>query len=263
MTDWLAPLRETLDRVPSERLFFFRVDDAGWCDEGLRRLLDEFAEARIPVDVAVIPAALGRDLARELIARSRIQTLGLHQHGFAHTNHEPDGRKCEFGRRRELEDQRRDLEEGRDRLRDALGNACDPIFTPPWNRCSPETAVLLSDLGFRMLSRDETAGRVDSPPLIELPITVDWFAHRKGVRLTRNELGEKIAESASLERPTGIMLHHAVMDGDDREGVRALLRLVGDHPRARCVRMGQAVELAPQGGLRSTSSESTRRSCPG
>ena len=59
--------------------------------------------------------------------------LGLHQHGYDHTNHETEGKKQEFGPARPADAHRRDIQTGRDRLRDLLGDAFDPIFTPPWN----------------------------------------------------------------------------------------------------------------------------------
>lgn len=33
----------------------------------------------------------------------------------------------------------------------------EPIFTPPWNRCTEQTAAALANLGFQVLSRDHTA----------------------------------------------------------------------------------------------------------
>ena len=38
--------------------------------------------------------------------------------------------------------------------------AVDPIFTPPWNRCTQATADCLAMLGYRVLSRDATASRL-------------------------------------------------------------------------------------------------------
>ena len=96
---WLEPLRRDLDAAPTPRTFFFRDDDAGWADERLIALLDVFAHHSVPVDVAVIPAALDRRLAASLRRRKEADSglLAFHQHGFAHANHEPSGRPCEFG----------------------------------------------------------------------------------------------------------------------------------------------------------------------
>ena len=74
--------------------------------------------------------------------------VGLHQHGLAHVNHEREGRKCEFGPSRDAAAQRRDIADGRERLAALLGDRVDPIFTPPWNRCTADTGAVLAELGF-------------------------------------------------------------------------------------------------------------------
>lgn len=234
MSDWLAPLRRALDASTRPVAFFFRDDDVGWDDERLFALLDLFAERTAPLDLAVIPEALTPALAGELRARAESSPghFAVHQHGFAHVNHEPEGRKCEFGPGRPQALQRRDIESGRDRLRDLLGPTLKPIFTPPWNRCAEVTGECLVGLGFRILSRDATATPLRVPGLAELPIRVDWFAKRKGVRLGRGELGELLADKVSQDEPCGIMFHHAVMDEDERRAAGELLELLTTHDRA-------------------------------
>src|SRR4051812_44895721 len=88
---WLDPVRGALEANAAS--VFFRDDDAGWADARLCALLDRFERHGLPADLAVIPAALDHRLAGELRRRAATQRLGLHQHGFAHRNHEPDGRK--------------------------------------------------------------------------------------------------------------------------------------------------------------------------
>jgi hypothetical protein len=99
MGGWLEPLRRALDAAERPVGFFFRDDDAGWADDRLWSLLDRFAAAALPVDLAVIPAALAAEPARRL--RRRVAASGglvaVHQHGFSHANHERAGRKHEFG----------------------------------------------------------------------------------------------------------------------------------------------------------------------
>ena len=152
---WLRPVEEALDAADRPVRFFFRDDDAGWGDVRLIELLDLFAACSLPVDLAVIPRALDAGLAGELGMRRRV---GLHQHGLAHVNHEREGRKCEFGPARAADAQRRDIEAGRARLADLLGARVDPIFTPPWNRCTADTGRCLAALGFEVLSREARAG---------------------------------------------------------------------------------------------------------
>jgi hypothetical protein len=189
----------------------------------------------LPVDLAVIPRFLGDDLARALKARagSHSASLSFHQHGFAHTNHEPTGRKYEFGPSRPQPVQYHDIAEGRVLLQDQLGPLLDPIFTPPWNRCTLTTARCLVDLGFKVLSREATAPAFDVSGLIELPVRVDWFAHRKRVRLSRIEFGELLAANIEPAGPVGIMFHHAIMDRDERLAAAELLTFIAEHDRVR------------------------------
>jgi hypothetical protein len=230
---WLDTVRVALDEVDSPRPFFFRGDDAGWRDDRLRAVLDCFVARELPVDVAVIPAELTTGLTWELRVRVRDTGLRVHQHGFAHANHEPTGRKGEFGQARDAAAQTRDIAEGQRRMRDAFGPHMDAVFTPPWNRCVPSIADSLVPLGFEVLSRDSTAAPLDPSDLVEIPVTVDWFGHHKGVRWTRAELGEAVAASIRRDQAVGVMLHHAVTDEAELAGIDDLLALVASHANAQ------------------------------
>jgi peptidoglycan/xylan/chitin deacetylase (PgdA/CDA1 family) len=151
-------------------------------------------------------------------------------HGFAHVNHEPDGRKSEFGPRRDLGAQRRDLEAGRRRLELLLGDAVAPFFTPPWNRCTESTAQILADLGFRALSRDARERPFDIPGFLEVPVRVDWLRPPADIAAT----GERLAAEGRSGSPVGVMLHPARIEAEDRRWLSELLALVGRHVGARC-----------------------------
>jgi peptidoglycan/xylan/chitin deacetylase (PgdA/CDA1 family) len=243
MTDWLDPLRAALDAREEPVAFFFRDDDAGWDDPALEALLDVFEPHGLPLDVAAIPQAVKARTAELLLTRQRTgrNDLRVHQHGFAHVNHEPDGRKCEFGAIRSPEQQRDDIARGRRLLRGMFGDV-PAVFTPPWNRCAPRTAEVLRGLGFRVLSRDVSAGTAGVPGLLELPITVDWFARRKKVPVDRTGRGELLAESAAGPGPVGLMLHHEVMSAQDRADLAALLALIGSHPAASAAHLDRLAQ---------------------
>ena len=221
MSAWLDSARQALAEATQPVTFFVRDDDVGWADEQLFALLDVFADIDLPVDLAVIPRALTPRLARRI--QGRRQHIELHQHGYAHVNHERDGRKCEFGSSRNVEEQRRDIERGRLLLEQLLEAPLDPIFTPPWNRCTEATGTALVGAGIRVLSRESGAPRLEIGGLEELPVRVDWFAHRKGTRLTPNELGGRLATEVRRGVPVGVMFHHALMDGRERRRVDELL----------------------------------------
>lgn len=244
MNNWIDPVRSALDESPEPITFFFRDDDGGWNDDRLFLLLDLFAGYDLPVDLAIIPCALTPSLAKKI--RGRIETrgerIGIHQHGFAHKNHEPEGRKCEFGPARSRAEQRRDLESGMSFLAELFGLLVQPIFTPPWNRCTAVTGDSLVQLGLRVLSRDYSAKPLGISELIELPVRVDWFAKRSGSRLDLNQVGALIADAVKELSPVGIMFHHAAMDADERRAAGELLGLLAAHTQARCELMQTVIE---------------------
>ena len=230
---WLDPVRGALDEGPCT--VFFRDDDAGWGDERLWALLDLFDRRSLPVDLAVIPAELHPRLAAELTVRARAGAVRLHQHGYAHVNHEPAGRKCEFGPSRPYDAQAADITRGAAILADAFGDVVEPAFTPPWNRCTAVTADVLADARFAVLSRDSTATPLPGARIPEVPITVDWFGSRKGARWTPYELADRLAAAVGTGGPVGIMLHHAVTDEGELAALSALLALLTTHPSTQAV----------------------------
>lgn len=231
------PVRRALDEHPAT--MFVRDDDAGWADEELWALLDVLDETMTAIDVAVIPGALHPRLAAELAVRARAGAIRLHQHGYAHLNHEPSGRKHEFGPSRTAEQQAADLVAGRALLQDAFGDLLDPVFTPPWNRCTQATADALVPAGLTALSRDHTAAplRLAVP---EIPVTVDWFGTRKGVRI---DLAARLAEQIAGRTTIGLMLHHAVTDAAERAALAELMTVLV--PRVQFTSLRTEASIAP------------------
>jgi hypothetical protein len=235
IASWLDPLRTALDGKSHPVELFFRDDDVGRDHERLWPLLELFADCGLPIDLAVIPRELGPQDAARLTetAAAAPARVGFHQHGWAHVNHETTGRKHEFGPGRPRRQQLRDIERGRQRLLELLGPDVDPVFTPPWNRCTVETGHCLVELGFRVLSREWRAEPLDVPGLHEMPVRVDWFSHRKHTRLTLPELGGVVADAIGGPAPVGVMFHHAAMDHHERASAGELLSLLASHPQAR------------------------------
>ncbi|HEX6026142.1 MAG TPA: polysaccharide deacetylase family protein [Solirubrobacter sp.] len=213
----MQQLIRALDQAAAPVDVFFRDDDAGWGDDRLLELIDRFAAHALPLDLAVIPTEVSDELARELLERD----VGLHQHGYAHVNHEREGRKCEFGVSRDRERQRADIAAGRDRLRELFGDRLDPFFTPPWNRCTRDTGECLVELGFTLLSREHRAEPLGLLP--ELPVHLDV------ARLLPEELDERFAAHVASGGPVGVMFHHAVMEPDDMARGDELLALLAAH----------------------------------
>ena len=145
MADWLQPVAEALSARKGRLRWFCRDDDGGWGDPELLALMNTCEAARAPLDIAVIPQALG-SAAGAMLAERIGPRLGCHQHGYAHVDHARSGRRCEFGPDRSPDQQRADLQRGMELLgRRTLGRA-DPIFTPPWNRCTQVTADALASM---------------------------------------------------------------------------------------------------------------------
>jgi hypothetical protein len=241
MTTWLDPLRLALDESDIPIDFFFRDDDVGWANDEFRALLACFRRRSLPLDIAAIPNALSAEFADEIRAAhdEAPALIGIHQHGFSHANHEVAGRKCEFGISRTHEEQYRDIQLGRTKLETMLGLALDPIFTPPWNRCTELTGKCLRELGFCALSRDATSPSLKLSGLKELPISIDWFAKKNGERLGLQSLGTLIANRVKQRQHVGIMLHHELMNTNERELLDDLLVLLSTHPQAQCKLMAQ------------------------
>ena len=243
MAHWLDPVTRALDARLDPLDIFFRDDDAGWADDQLFELLDLSARHRWPIDLAVIPTAVRDPLAAALVTRVHAGSpIGLHQHGFMHLNHEPEGRPCEFGPSRTAAAQQRDIAAGRHALREYFGPFLDPIFTPPWNRCTPATAAGVLECGLTAISRDRSAGPLNVEGLADCSIRMDWFARVKGKRLTRQQWAERVGEEvADATTPFGVMLHHAQMDRDECRALAELMTTCAATMQARGVLMRDVV----------------------
>jgi len=241
MSAWLESVRRALATAAEPVPCFFRDDDAGWGDDGLHRLLDVFEEAAAPIDLAVIPRAVTPELAAALDRRRRAapELVRVHQHGLAHENHEQAGRKCEFGVSRSYEQQLDDIVTGQRMLRDLFDVEPDSIFTPPWNRCTADTARAVQTAGIEVLSRESRAEPLGVSGVLELPVSVDWMRERDGARITPAEIGGAIADAVTEGAPVGVMLHHAVMSAGDRGLVGELLALLQSSAAVRLATMRQ------------------------
>jgi len=236
---WLESVEVALRNIRSQVRFFFRDDDAGWHDDRLFKLMDCFSAFAMPLDLAAIPQAF--DAQSAALLRNRIeaseQRIGIHQHGFRHLNHQNEGRKCEFGSYRSYEQQKFDIWMGQCQLCDYFGYGVDQIFTPPWNRCTQDTVEVLIDLEFASISRDETAIPLNTGRLVELPVNVDWFKKKRGMRLQPIEIGKLIASAIWEKSAIGVMLHHEHMDQKERAALSELLALLDSSSNVECVSM--------------------------
>jgi len=212
---------------------FFRDDDGGWADDRLQSLADGFIELDLPLDIAVIPEAMSGqsvEVVNALLDAS--DKISIHQHGFAHTNHQVSGRSCEFGSDRNYEQQFQDIAAGQEQLTVLFGSHAGsqlvPVFTPPWNRCTNDTVAALKAVNVQYLSRITGSAPIETS-LPELPVTVDWLKKSNGERLTEVELIEYICHLLDSDEETfGIMLHHEHMDQQNRELLHRFIEVLND-----------------------------------
>lgn len=234
------PLMDALDRAGGPVHFCVRDDDAGWADARVIALLQVMEEAWVPIDLAAIPTAVTPALGREIKARQRAgQRVGIHQHGFAHINHETSGRSSEFGATREARLCESDLRRGREMLLAVFEDSLDSIFTPPWNRISPDTPSMLAALGFAALSRD--AGAPAQHELPEVRVHSDWTKQWRLASEAGDDPAQRIASDLARHVAAGacvgLMLHHALMEPAQLQCLRALLGRWRAHPNARWLPM--------------------------
>lgn len=244
MADWLQPVAEALAARKRALRWFCRDDDGGWCDSELVALMDTCEAARMPLDIAVIPKALDPAMGSMLAERIGPR-LGCHQHGYAHVDHARSGRRCEFGPDRLPEQQRADLQRGMELLGLRTLGRADPIFTPPWNRCTQVTADALASMGCRALSRDRGAAPLHLGALESLPVDIDWMKWRAGSGPDLQTLGRRIGASCARGDDVGLMLHHAVMTSADLAALTDLFALLRATPGVELVLMRDLLSRLP------------------
>lgn len=190
---------------------FFRADDIGPLDAECIRMMELFRRYRVPLCPAVVPAWMSEERWQAMDRFSPEDALWCwHQHGYGHVNHERTGKKNEFGASRTAEDVRRDLQLGREHLENILGPAFCPVFTPPWNRCSPTTLELLPELGFAAVSR--SSGVRPETALPDLYVNVDLHTGKESRLSTAMERLLADWRQGVEDGYLGIMLHHQRMN---------------------------------------------------
>ncbi|HQR32624.1 MAG TPA: hypothetical protein PLK30_07805 [Blastocatellia bacterium] len=227
-----APIEATLEQRQQQSRpldFFLRNDDVDDDETLLRNLLQVCSRHNMPINLAVIPGRLTEAGALWLneCVQQYPELIELSQHGWMHVNHEREGRKCEFGQSRNLEEQLADITAGQKRMNEAFGQHWLPAFVPPWNRCTMTTATALDQLGFRALSRIAGQMPFSNCQFSEFPVTVDIYRWRGGAALrSTEELAPELAQQIISQDRIGLMLHHKVMDAQAFAFLNKLLELL-------------------------------------
>lgn len=267
-TIWLSPPKDLASRV-EETLesglksvvrkpvsVFFRADDIGVPGDQFARMMRIFAKHRTPLSLAVVPVWLTRSrwcsmktLLDPLDAQdptvdgphTRNTIWCWHQHGWRHQNHEPTGKKQEFGPSRAAAELEKDLRRGRERLTAIMGPDFYPAFTPPWNRCGPAALDLLQEMRYRAISRSR--GEPPSPPgLPDFSVSVDLHTRKEADPRLGWELLLKELETAVSRGFCGIMIHHQRMNPAACEFLENLLSILSRFNELRPVHLGDLAE---------------------
>ena len=209
-------------------LVFFRADDIGIPSYRFQQLIECFQKHQLPLCLATVPAWLTEPRLKELhrLTGTNNAQWCWHQHGHVHRNFEKEGKKQEFGSNRTKSDIQASLAKGRKRLEQLLEKEFQPVFTPPWNRCSGDTLQALADLDFKAVSRSKGARPTTFPQLPDFQVNVDLH--------TRKEIEPSVAANnffAEIEQGfasglCGIMIHHQRMNGAALRLLDLLLSLI-------------------------------------
>jgi hypothetical protein len=193
---------------------FFRADDIAVPGRQFQRLMEIFTRNEVPLSLAVVPAWLTppRWQALSGMGASRPDLWCWHQHGWRHRNHEPLGKKQEFGPFRSADALRTDLDRGRRRLNAIMGAAFSPLFTPPWNRCSEITLALLQEMGYDAVSRSRSSQPPAPSGLPDHAVDVDLHTDRASSAANGWQRLISQLEKRLRQPRCGIMIHHQRMN---------------------------------------------------
>ena len=220
-------LQNGLSQGSGTAALFFRADDIGVPSLRFFQMIRLFTEYRVPLCLAVVPSWLtSRRLQHLQDATGTSTRYCWHQHGWRHKNHEPSGKKQEFGESRSREKIQEDLLQGKKRLHQLLGKSFFPFFTPPWNRCGSTTLKLLADHNYRGVSRSSGATPSCPPQLRDIQVNVDLHTRKEicGDIALANLLKE--LQSSVACGTSGIMLHHQRINDPALIFLEILLQLV-------------------------------------
>ena len=228
-----ACIRDAANARSAATRIFFRADDVAVPGARFRDMIQLFSRHAVPLNLAVVPAWLTAPRWRALtgIVRTAPHLWCWHQHGWRHANHEPRGKKQEFGPARPPEALQRDLERGRERLERLMGACFFPVFTPPWNRCTAEVLDHLRRSGYAAVSRSAGSPPVAPRGLKDLAVDIDLHTRKEA---TAGDAWHALAKDLThgLARPVcGIMLHHQRMNATALAGLDHLLNLMRARPR--------------------------------
>ena len=255
MTGWSDLDRElgAWQRAGRGATLWWRDDDAVAPSPALDRLLALSRDTGAPLALAVIPDRAAPALRTALLAGP--EGLAVLQHGFAHRDHAPAGRKrMELGPARPAAAVLGELTAGGARLAalfGATGLLLPAVLVPPWNRIDAALLPALPALGYRFLSRfaaratpRATSGATPGANLdlteINAHVDIMRWSEPRGFAgeaaclgaLCRHLEGRR-AGRCDPDEPTGLLTHHLVHDAAAWDFMARLLAVLTGHPATR------------------------------
>ncbi|MBE1283848.1 MAG: polysaccharide deacetylase [Rhodobacteraceae bacterium] len=209
---------------------WWRDDDAIQPTAALERLIALSDTVALPVHLAVIP----RDVTQALADHVKTTSARVLVHGWAHTNHAPQGeKKAEFGAHRPISAMRSEIKQSLPRLRGLFGSKLDPVFVPPWNRITVDLAPVLTEIGFTALStfkpRKATFAASGLAQINTHLDPIHWKGDRSLVPAqdlidqVEQQLRDRREGRADNTEPYGILTHHLVHDAAIWEFTQTLI----------------------------------------
>lgn len=223
--------------------FWWRDDDAETMTPALLRILELHRGADAPLALAIVPI----DADDALAAALTDDDVDVLQHGYAHINHEAEGRpKCELGAARAPSEVTKELALGRRRLAELFGARALPVLVPPWNRMSPSVLDRVPGLGFCGVSMFKARTSAETAPGLTSANThvdiIDWRGGRgfcgeeAALQAAVRHLSARRSGGADADEPTGLLTHHLMHDGACTAFIERFAKAVNDHAGARWVR---------------------------
>lgn len=225
-----AKIEKILEKNAQKKIeVFFRADDIAVPSRLFSEMIALFKKHQMPLCLAVVPSWLTEKRFASLINTTGLDNLWCwHQHGRRHTNHELEGKKQEFGPARDTE-VADDIEKGKKRLQQLMGDSLQPFFTPPWNRCSATAMNALQQQGFIGLSRFVRAQPLPPQGLTDFAVNFDLHTRREDAELSLEKLYQEF-ELALESGRCGVMLHHQCMNNKAFIFLDVLMKVLAKQP---------------------------------
>jgi len=199
---------------------YLRNDDVYESDKSFRRFFAALNEYKIPAIHGIIPKLATKSLARFLNKEKRKNPnlTDIAQHGWQHANYGGKIKnKYEFGRLRNIAQQRKDILQGYSKMTKLFGKNFTPAFIPPYHGYNRNTLKIIDELKIPIFSANKNDA-AESTKFLNLPINIalnDYDRKGKPIMLTSETMVRRLFTSLRTKGIfKGILLHHKLITRD-------------------------------------------------